>query len=560
MSGEMNQPSPVIPGYRLEQILGRGGMGVVYLAVQERLNRQVALKVIVPELAADPLFKRRFEQEARHAASIDHPNVVPIYEANEASGSLYLAMRYIKGDDLGRLLRETSGLSPWSAASIVDKVASALDAAHLKGLVHRDIKPANILIEGGRADGHVYLTDFGLTKTAETHASLTNTGMFVGTIDYAAPEQIEGGVTDARTDVYALTCLLWHALTGEPPYSGGDAQKMWAHMHHPPPSFEAVKPKLETSFGEVVSRGMAKNPDERFPSAGDLGRAAIAAAAGEEVAAPERSVATGLAAAGAPATRPMEAPVVPPTQDRPRASKREARTGVMETPAPRRSKALLGLVALVAVAGVAAALVLLTQGDDGRQTTKIAKETGSAQEQTPRSENPGPKQQAYRGSQSAPTSEPIGGEGSAPPAPVESDQTDYVSYTPNDSAYSYSAEVPQGGGWLSPTETYPTGGGLLRTSLRGPAGQFVLIDRTPSEIPQLGGGFESSGVIEHPIYGSAVEYVISESELIPECSGSQCVDYLIEDGAGGGWGVLAGGPDLSVARQTAQQVALSISG
>lgn len=552
VSEQIGQPSPQIPGYRLERVLGRGGMGVVYLALQERLNRKVALKVIVPDLAADPVFRRRFEQEAEHAASIDHPNVVPIHEANEVNGSLYLAMRYVDGEDLGRLLRQTSGLPAWSAAAVVAQVASALDAAHAKGLVHRDVKPANILIERGRPDGHVYLTDFGLTKTAETHASLTNTGGFVGTLNYAAPEQIEGGTTDARTDVYALTCVLWHALTGEPPYEGGDAQKMWAHMHHPPPTFEAVKPRLASDFGGLISRGMAKDPEERYPSAGDLGRAAVAAAGGEPVRDPERSVATGVAAAGIPSTRTMSAaPPVAVTTDVPRPSpSEEAQTTAASLPPNRRGPRVLAasLAVLAAAAGIAGGIFLISGRSDEAPETRIATEARSSTGDKSAGEAKPERQGA---------SEPIGGE--TPAAPVESSQTGYVAYTPSDPAYSYAAEIPQGGGWLAPTESYPTGGALLRTSVRGPAGQFVLIDRTPSEAPQLGGGFDSSGVIEHPLYGAAVEYVISESDLIPECSGSQCVDYLIEDGRGGGWGVLAGGPDLAVAKQTAQQVALSIS-
>ena len=542
--------TPEIPGYRIEHVLGRGGMGVVYLGVQERLNRKVALKVIVPELAADPVFRQRFEQEAEHAASIDHPNVVPIYEANEVNGSLYLAMRFVDGDDLGTILRQTSGLPAASAAAIVSQVAAALDAAHAGGLVHRDIKPANILIEGGRPDGHVYLTDFGLTKTAEAQASFTHTGRFVGTLDYAAPEQIEGGVTDARTDVYALTCVLWHALTGEPPYEGGDAQKMWAHMHHEPPSFDSIKPRLSASFGDVIARGMAKDPADRYPSAGDLGRAAVAASGGHDIELPERTVATGVAAAGIPSTKTMSAAhPAAPTRDISRASGSEARTISTAAPSNKRWLPVLigSILALVVMTGVAAGAVLITD-DDATPEEKVA----------PKEKRPAPREEAVQKEpEKLRASKPIGGE--APEGTVGSSQTKFVPYRPSDSAYDYTATIPTGGGWLEPTESYPTGGALLRTSVRGPAGQFVLIDRTPSEEPQLGGGFDSSGVIQHPRYGTVVEYVISESALIPECDGYQCVDYLINDGSGGGWGVLAGGSDVAVAKQTAQEVALSIS-
>jgi len=558
---ELENPSPRIAGYRLERVLGRGGMGVVYVAVQERLNRRVALKVIVPELAADPVFRRRFENEAEHAASIDHPNVVPIYEANEADGNLYLAMRFVDGQDLGIVLAQTSGLPVRSAAAIVSQVASALDAAHARGLVHRDVKPANILIEGGRPDGHVYLTDFGLTKTAETHTALTHTGRFVGTLDYAAPEQIESGATDARTDVYSLSCVLWHALTGEPPYEGGEAQKMWAHMHHPPPSLEAVKPRLARDFGEIVSRGMAKRPAERYQSAGDLGRAAVAAANGERVDVPERSVATGVAAAGIPGTETMSAAATepgPPSRDVPRPKARREATLVEPAGPVRRSRSRVAglVVATLALLGLAAGGIVMASSQSGDSSSEPTTQSDSASTEKPKASSGVSQNEPPAEPQKA--SEPIGGGGTT--APVDSSDTTYVSYKPTDSDYGYRAEIPQGGGWLAPAESYPTGGALLRTSIRGPGGQFLLIDRTPYEVPQLGGGFDSSGTIEHPSYGPVTKYVISDSNQIPECNATQCVDYLINDGGGGGWGVLAGGPDLAVAEQTAQQVALSLSG
>src|SRR5436190_14504635 len=190
-------------------------MGVVYRAIQIGLDRNVALKVITPQYASDEEFRERFKRESRLAASIEHPNVIPIYEAGESDGVLFLSMRYVDGTDLKSVLEREGTLEPRRAARIVAQVAEALDAAHAAGLVHRDIKPANILMASG---DHVYLTDFGLTKRASSESALTKTGQMVGTVDYVAPEQVEGGRVDARTDVYSLGCVLYHLLTGRVPY------------------------------------------------------------------------------------------------------------------------------------------------------------------------------------------------------------------------------------------------------------------------------------------------------------------------------------------------------
>ena len=200
-------------GYRIVREIGRGGMGVVFLAEEHGLNRQVALKVVAPELSEDEIFRRRFEREAQHAASIDHPNVVPIFASGSHEGQLYLAMRYVDGSDLAQLLKRRGPLSPEETAEVIEQTAAALDAAHAQGLIHRDVKPGNILLTGGESGGHVYLTDFGLTKQGASDSSFTNTGRWVGTVDYVAPEQIEAGVLDARTDVYGLGCVLFQALS-----------------------------------------------------------------------------------------------------------------------------------------------------------------------------------------------------------------------------------------------------------------------------------------------------------------------------------------------------------
>ena len=279
----------------MEGIGGRGGMGIVYRAVHLRLERTVALKVISPELAADEGFRRRFQREAQLAASIDHPNVIEIYDADESDGQLYITMRWVQGMDLGTMLDRSGRLDPETAVRVISEVGFALDAAHARGLVHRDIKPGNILIAD--RDGHVYLTDFGLTREAGEGGGLTRTGMFVGTTDYAAPEQIKGDRVDARTDVYALACVLVQAVTGRVPYDrDSEMSKMWAHVNDPPPRLRERVADVPEALEEVVERGMAKDPQDRYPSSGDLARAVTAAVQARAVPTAERTVATGAAA------------------------------------------------------------------------------------------------------------------------------------------------------------------------------------------------------------------------------------------------------------------------
>jgi hypothetical protein len=290
--GELS-PGSNFAGHRIEAIAGRGGMGVVYRARQLSLDRQVALKVIAPSLMQDAAIRRRFLRESKVAASIDHPNVIPIYYTGEDGGVAFIAMRYVPGDDLRTLVRREGALSPRRAAAIVSQVASALDAAHAAGLVHRDVKPANVLLG---QDDHAYLTDFGLTK-GEVSEGATQTGHWVGTLDFVAPEQIRGERIDARADVYGLGCLLFYALTGRPPYAHDtDEAKLWAHLSQEPPAVTAANPAAPKELDAVIARALAKAPEDRYPSAGDLGRAATVAVTGDTVALPERIVATGAAA------------------------------------------------------------------------------------------------------------------------------------------------------------------------------------------------------------------------------------------------------------------------
>jgi DNA-binding beta-propeller fold protein YncE len=347
MGGEL-QPGVVFAGHRIEMVAGRGGMGVVYRATQLALDRTVALKVIASGLLEDQTVRARFVRESKVAASIDHPNVIPIYYAGEEDGIAYIAMRYVAGDDVRSLVRREGPLEASRAAHIVAQTGSALDAAHAAGLVHRDIKPANVLL--GPED-HVYLTDFGLTKP----------GHWVGTLDYVAPEQIRGERVDARADVYALGCLLYYTLTGEVPYKReGDEARLWAHLNDPPP--KPSEHGAREPFDAVVARALAKDPEERYPSAGDLGRAARAAAANERPRERERLVAKGAAA-------PVESPTVSAARPRTTIASQpqdEAETVLQDrsTPGARRRGALLA-VALAGAVGVGlAAAVAFGLGDD----------------------------------------------------------------------------------------------------------------------------------------------------------------------------------------------------
>ncbi|HET9249197.1 MAG TPA: protein kinase [Actinomycetota bacterium] len=279
--------------YRIDRLLGRGGMSTVYLAEHAGLKRRVALKVLSAEMAADERFRERFIRESELAASLEDPNVLPIYEAGEHDGVLFIAMRYVEGRDLKTMIREEGPLDAVRTERIVDQVANALDAAHAKGLVHRDVKPGNILVapgSGSRAE-HAYLSDFGLSKRAASDSGLTATGVFAGTLNYAAPEQFEGGPLDGRTDIYSLGCVLFECLTGELPFRRDqDAALMYAHLHEPPPEATSLRSELPPEVDRVIETAMAKRPSERYATAGDLAAALRGAIGGERRAhAPPRS-------------------------------------------------------------------------------------------------------------------------------------------------------------------------------------------------------------------------------------------------------------------------------
>jgi serine/threonine-protein kinase len=254
--------------YRIEAVIGRGGMGVVYLAEHRELRRKVALKLLAPDYADDEGFRARFLRESRMAAAIDHPNIIPIYEAGEVEGAYFLAMRYVDGVDLATRLR-AGPLASHEAVRLLGQVASALDAAHAAGLVHRDVKPANLLIASGQGqdrDDHVYLTDFGLTKQRGSETGLTRTGSFLGTLEYIAPEQIEGKGTDGRADQYALAAIAVACLTGQPPFPrDSDVAILNAHLRDAPPSLHERRAELPIGADAVIARAMAKKPEDRYP-------------------------------------------------------------------------------------------------------------------------------------------------------------------------------------------------------------------------------------------------------------------------------------------------------
>jgi predicted Ser/Thr protein kinase len=339
-------------GYTLESLLGRGGMGSVYLATHDRLGRRAALKVIAPELAHDDDFRARFLREARLAASLDHPHVIPVYDAGEVDGVLFIAMRYAPGPTLQQVLRDAGRLSVVEAVRIAQQVGSALDAAHAAGLVHRDVKPANVLL--AEPDGHVYLCDFGLAKPMSS-ASTTRTGFFLGTADYSAPEQIEGRPLDARADVYSLGAVAFHCLTGRPPFTRDtEFAVLQAHLGDPPPQVSELRPEVPADVDRVVATALAKRREERFASAGAFAHALQEAVTG-----------------GADAPTKAAPVALPGEPDRAHPVATEA----LPTSSRRRSRRVRWLVAGIAAAAVlvvAVAAVVATRDSGGGSDAQAA--------------------------------------------------------------------------------------------------------------------------------------------------------------------------------------------
>jgi hypothetical protein len=362
-------------GCRIEAVAGRGGMGVVYRATQVGLDRLVALKVIAPDLALDDAFRARFQREARLAASIEHPNVLPVYEAGERDGVLFLTTRYVEGTDLRALLRRDGPLDPARAAEVLVPVALALNAAHQRGLVHRDVKPANVLIAapGDAEHEHVYLTDFGIARgegTAAGEMTVTRTGAFVGTLDYMAPERMTGERGDARSDIYAFGCMLFQALSGRVPFPREqDVARIHAHVNDPFPTLLEVRPDVPPAIDAVAQRACAKNPDDRFASAGALARALGAAGtdggpatvASEEARPTAETVASPEPPTAATATAPVRP--LPPAGPPP--------------PTQRRGYVLPGVIGAVVVAVIVAVIALSGGGGSSKDRSAAGSSTGT---------------------------------------------------------------------------------------------------------------------------------------------------------------------------------------
>ena len=390
----------VVAGCRVEAVVCRGGMGVVYRATQLSLERPVALKAIAPELAGDATFRERFKRESRIAASIEHPNVIPVYEAGEGEGLLYLIMRYVEGTDLRALIDSEGGLEPERAARIAAQVAAALAAAHRRDLIHRDVKPANVLIDAGGERDHAYLTDFGIARHAAATSGLTRTGSVIGTLDYLAPERIQDQGGDGRADVYALGCVLFEALTGTLPFArDNDVAKMYAHLSAPVPSAREATPEVPEELDAVARRAMAKDPGDRFATATEMAEALMdtlparparpQTEAPPMAPAPPETAPTGpgvplghseevsLAAETAEELPPAERRAEPGRRSEPKraggetAPREPASAATTDAPlppsaprSPARRRALLLALVGAAVAAVALVLVLALSGED----------------------------------------------------------------------------------------------------------------------------------------------------------------------------------------------------
>jgi serine/threonine-protein kinase len=356
-------PGSRIAGYRLDQAIGRGGMAIVFRAFDESLNRQVAVKILAPELALDEDFRQRFIRESQLAAQVDHPHIIPVFAAGEADGALYIAMRFVPGGNVGSLVRREGALPAGRAAAIISSVAAALDAAHEAGLVHRDVKPTNMLVDvrPGHPD-HIYLSDFGIAKSASATSGLTQTGSFLGTLEYSAPEQIQGHPVDGRADQYALACSASMILAGSPPFHrDSDLAVLHAQLSEPPAPLAGRVPGIPAAVDQVLQRALAKAPADRYPSCGEFA-AALSAAFG--LGAPEATRRSdhpwgaaddsGASGAGTLTTIPPAVPYVSAARGHAAASVPPHGAGGGGTALPPRRRASLVIAAVVAAAIVAA--------------------------------------------------------------------------------------------------------------------------------------------------------------------------------------------------------------
>jgi Protein kinase domain len=306
-------PGDQVAGYQIAEQIGTGGMAVVYRALDLRLDRPVALKVLAPRLAEDDAFRQRFIRESRAAAGVDHPHIIPVFEAGDADGVLFIAMRYVGGGDVRSLIQSEGRISPGRATAIAAQAASALDAAHAHGLVHRDVKPGNMLLDSAGGRDHVYLADFGLSKHSLSANTLTAAGQFMGTLDYVSPEQIQGQRADGRADQYALACTIVEMLSGRPPYKRDESMALlWAQLEAPPPVLTELRPDLPPEVNEVMRTALAKLPADRFPTCTAFTSALAAACAARPVLRAPTELAAAIPADLPPPAAAVSPAAVPP--------------------------------------------------------------------------------------------------------------------------------------------------------------------------------------------------------------------------------------------------------
>jgi len=558
------RPGERLGDFEIIRLLGQGGMGVVYLARDERLGRQVALKVIAPDLNHDREFQERFETEARSAAAIEHPNAVPIYSAGSSDGNLYIAMRYVEGTDLREHLIESAPLSPAIAAAIVAEVGAALDAAHAAGFVHRDVKPANILLSGTPGRHTAFLTDFGLTRgVGAAQTQLTKTGQWIGTLDYVAPEQMAAGWIDARTDIYSLGCVLYEMLSGSVPFTGDEMRKLWAKANEDP------KPLPWRGAGShpldpVIARAISRPAERRFRSAGDLGRAALAAAGTGTEAPTERSVATGAAAAG---LREADAP--PRRQaPRPRPAARPAARAQVPPPAGGRGKQrrsplaaiAIVLVAILLAGGLVAAALLLTGGKHGSRTV-VRRTQPLAANSEPEATTTGlEEEREERAEEERLAEEELERE-------AEAEETAVVGSSSNSfNGNLFSATIPAG--WVhEEDESLASDGSYVGNTWSSPAGDEELkVDVSqgssadPSESAgEIAAGLRSAGETVYSVRDGVVLGGVVGSEIAFSASTdpSERVDFFFNLGDDG-YAVLGSAYDIAAARSLVGPLVASI--
>ncbi len=526
---------PVSAGDRLGDFailraIGDGGMGVVYLARDERLDRQVALKVIAPWLAHDPEFQKRFETEARSAAAIEHPNAIAVYSAGSLDGELYMAMRYVEGTDLRHLLAEQGTLDPAQAVAILADVAAALDAAHAAGFVHRDVKPGNVLLADGPELLSAYLTDFGLTRGQHGGAEqLTGTGQWIGTLDYVAPEQMSNARIDARTDVYALGCVFFEMLAGAIPFPGSDLQKVIAKANQAVPPL----PVERSRFDSVIARATDREPDNRYRSAGDFARAARAALEGSEPQLTERGVATGAAAAGM-LEAPSNAAATAPTRTAPPRADPPTRRMPSEPP-PRqrdgsgtRTAAIIG-GALVLAAGLIAGALIFNGKGGGDSRTVVSRATTTVAETAPAPEA---------------SEEVVTSSAAASSAPSEFQTAGYSVAIPAGWTQTESEKVARDGSFVENTWSSPTGDEeiLIDESAGEPAppAESAEAIRTDLEAAEEHIYAVRDGVSKGDTYGSEIDFQASSGLR-------ERADFFLDRG-GSGFAVLASAEDQATAR------------